>query len=314
MISHDILYPCTWRWDLGKESIGMRATLDLLLLLDLPHVYAILGHDACSLDAGCMHGKHAFMDAMMTWRSCIMDAWCSAWMQHDAGCLHGYIACMQAMHASWMTYEKKFEFKIRRIFFKRCYELERAIVKGLGSLGYFLGISVTRDSSEMFLSQRKYVVEILERAHMVNCNPSKTHVDTESKLGDDGDPGILDHGLQLFSSSTTSLVAYSDADWAGFPTTRRSTLVFCVFLGNNLLSWSFKHQPTLSRSSVDAENHGVANVVAETCWLRNLLHELHTPLSSTTLVYCDNIRAVYLSSNRVQHQRMKHNEIDIHFV
>ncbi|GJZ32597.1 hypothetical protein Tco_0578033 [Tanacetum coccineum] len=44
MISHDILYPCTWRWDLGKESIGMRATLDLLLLLDLPHVYAILGH------------------------------------------------------------------------------------------------------------------------------------------------------------------------------------------------------------------------------------------------------------------------------
>ncbi|GJX72917.1 ribonuclease H-like domain-containing protein [Tanacetum coccineum] len=40
----------------------------------------------------------------------------------------------------------------------------------------------------MFLSQRKYVVEILERAHMVNCNPSQTPVDTESKLGDDGDP------------------------------------------------------------------------------------------------------------------------------
>ncbi|GJV83559.1 ribonuclease H-like domain-containing protein [Tanacetum coccineum] len=35
---------------------------------------------------------------------------------------------------------------------------------------------------------RKYVVEVLERAHMVNCNPSRTHVDTESKLGDDDDP------------------------------------------------------------------------------------------------------------------------------
>ncbi|GKE83972.1 ribonuclease H-like domain-containing protein, partial [Tanacetum coccineum] len=58
----------------------------------------------------------------------------------------------------------------------------------LSSLNYFLGISVTRDSSGMFLSQRKYVVEILERAHMVNCNPSQTPVDTESKLGDDGDP------------------------------------------------------------------------------------------------------------------------------
>ncbi|GJT22998.1 ribonuclease H-like domain-containing protein [Tanacetum coccineum] len=35
---------------------------------------------------------------------------------------------------------------------------------------------------------RKYAVEVLERAHMVNCNPSRTHVDTESKLGDDDDP------------------------------------------------------------------------------------------------------------------------------
>nr|GEX66984.1 ribonuclease H-like domain-containing protein [Tanacetum cinerariifolium] len=42
--------------------------------------------------------------------------------------------------------------------------------------------------------------------------------------------------------------------------------------------------------------------------------QLHTPLSSTTLVYCDNVSAVYLSSNPVQHQRTKHIEIDIHFV
>ncbi|GKD47624.1 ribonuclease H-like domain-containing protein [Tanacetum coccineum] len=227
---------------------------------------------------------------------------------------------------------------------------------------------LTRDSSGMFLSQKKYVVEILERAHMANCNPCRTPVDTESKLGNDGDPvsdptlyrslagslqyltftrpdisyavqqvclhmhdprephfsalkrilryvrGTLDYGLQLFSSSTTSLVAYSDADWAGCPTTRRSTSGYCVFLGNNLLSWSAKRQPTLSRSSAEAEYRGVANAVAETCWLRNLLRELHTPLSSATLVYCDNVSAVYLSSNPVQHQRTKHIEIDIHFV
>ncbi|GKG48716.1 ribonuclease H-like domain-containing protein, partial [Tanacetum coccineum] len=40
----------------------------------------------------------------------------------------------------------------------------------------------------MFLSQKKYAVEILERTHMVNCNPSRTPIDTESKLGIDGDP------------------------------------------------------------------------------------------------------------------------------
>nr|GEY00020.1 ribonuclease H-like domain-containing protein [Tanacetum cinerariifolium] len=126
--------------------------------------------------------------------------------------------------------------------------------------------------------------------------------------------GTLDYGLQLFSSSTIDLVAYLDADWAGCPTTRQSTSGYCVFLGNNLLSWFAKRQPTLSRSSAEAEYYGVANAVAETCWLRNLLRDLHTPLSFATLVYCDNVSAVYLSSNQVQHKCTKHIEIDIHFV
>ncbi|GKE23004.1 ribonuclease H-like domain-containing protein, partial [Tanacetum coccineum] len=58
----------------------------------------------------------------------------------------------------------------------------------LGSLNYFLGLFVTQDSSRMFLFQKKYAVEILERAYMVNCNPSQTLIDIESKLGSDGDP------------------------------------------------------------------------------------------------------------------------------
>ncbi|GKB61491.1 retrovirus-related pol polyprotein from transposon TNT 1-94 [Tanacetum coccineum] len=58
----------------------------------------------------------------------------------------------------------------------------------LGALNYFLGISVVRHSTCLFLSQRKYALQLLERAHMVNCNPSRTLVDTESKLGPDGVP------------------------------------------------------------------------------------------------------------------------------
>nr|GEX12510.1 hypothetical protein [Tanacetum cinerariifolium] len=193
----------------------------------------------------------------------------------------------------------------------------------LGPLNYFLIVSVMRDSSGLFLSQQKYAVEILEKAHTLNCKPSRTPIDIESKLGVGGDPvclhmhdprephlsalkrilryvqGTMNYGLQLFSSSTTDLVAYSDADWSGCPTTRRSTSEYYVFLGNNLLSWSSKRQPTLSRSSVEAEYRGVANVVTETCWLRNLLRELDTPLSSATLVYCDSVSAVYLSCNPV---------------
>nr|GEV33381.1 ribonuclease H-like domain-containing protein [Tanacetum cinerariifolium] len=123
-----------------------------------------------------------------------------------------------------------------------------------------------------------------------------------------------DLGLQLFRSTTSHLIAYSDADWACCPTTRRSTSGYCVFLGDNLLTWSFKRQDTMSRSSAEAEYRGVANAVAETSWIRNLLRELHTPLFIATLVYSNNASAVYMSANLVQHQRTKHIEIDIHFV
>jgi hypothetical protein len=42
--------------------------------------------------------------------------------------------------------------------------------------------------------------------------------------------------------------------------------------------------------------------------------ELHSPPSHATLVYCDNINTVYLSTNPIQHQHTKHVEIDLHFV
>ncbi|PNY09701.1 copia protein [Trifolium pratense] len=126
--------------------------------------------------------------------------------------------------------------------------------------------------------------------------------------------GTKHYGLHLYPSSTTSLLSYTDADWGGCPDTRRSTSGYCVFLGDNLLSWSSKRQSTLSRSSAEAEYRGVANVVAESCWLRNLLLELHCPIHKATMVYCDNVSAIYLSGNPVQHQRTKHIEMDIHFV
>ena len=87
-----------------------------------------------------------------------------------------------------------------------------------------------------------------------------------------------------------------------------------MYYGDNLISWSSKRQTIVSRSSAEAEYRAVAHAVAECCWTRQLLGELHRPLSSATVVYCDNISAVYMSSNPVQHRRTKHIEIDIHFV
>ncbi|GKA66783.1 ribonuclease H-like domain-containing protein [Tanacetum coccineum] len=206
----------------------------------------------------------------------------------------------------------------------------------LGALNYFLGISADRNSTGLFLSQRKYALQLLERAHMGGYSITFLTVSSLFSMPiqqvflymhDPREPhfavlkrilryvrGTVDFCLQLYAFATTSLVGYTDADWAGCPSIRRSTSGYCVFLGNNLLSWSAKRQHTISRTSAEVEYRGVANVVAETAWLRNLLRELHSPLSTATLVYCDNVSAFYMSVNSVQHQRTKHIEIDIHFV
>lgn len=55
-------------------------------------------------------------------------------------------------------------------------------------------------------------------------------------------------------------------------------------------------------------------MVSESCWIRNLLLGLHYPLMKATLVNCENVSAIYLSVNFVQHQHTKHIELDINFV
>jgi histone deacetylase 1/2 len=232
----------------------------------------------------------------------------------------------------------------------------------LGSLHHCLGMAIHRDTSGLFLSQRQYILDILSRAGMLDCQPSRTPVDTSSKLSAEGEPfsdaplyrtisgalqylnltrldisfdvqqaclymhdprlphynhvkrilrylkGTIDHGFHINTSSPT------DADWAGCLDTRRSMFGFCVFLSNNLISWSYKIQVTVSRLSTEAEYRVVAHTVADTIWLQQLLSELHRPIHEVTIVYYDNIFAFYMSGNPVQHRCIKHIEIDIHFV
>jgi hypothetical protein len=103
-------------------------------------------------------------------------------------------------------------------------------------------------------------------------------------------------------------------DWAGCPTTRRSTTGYCTFLGTNIISWCSKKQHTISRSSTEAKYRAMTNTTAELTWLTYIFKDLRISLSHPPILYCDNISALYMTINHVFHARNKHIKLDYHFV
>nr|GEU80314.1 hypothetical protein [Tanacetum cinerariifolium] len=106
-----------------------------------------------------------------------------------------------------------------------------------------------------------FLHEVLECAGMHNCHSCRTPVDMESKLGADG-----------------TLV--SD------PTLYKSLVGALQYL-------TFTRPDMSYPVHAEAEYRRVANVVAETSWLQNLLRELHFRLHSATIVYCDNYADIF---------------------
>jgi hypothetical protein len=126
--------------------------------------------------------------------------------------------------------------------------------------------------------------------------------------------GTSHFGMRLLSSSSLDLYAFADADWAGCPATRRSTMGFCTFLGSNCISWSAKKQSTVARSSAEAEYRAMASATAKLTWLSFLLRDIGLPLLKPPALLCDNLSALHMTVNPVFHGRTKHIEIDYHFV
>ncbi|XP_057471979.1 uncharacterized mitochondrial protein AtMg00810-like [Actinidia eriantha] len=168
-------------------------------------------------------------------------------------------------------------------------------MKDLGNLSYFLGIEVSSTSDGYYLSQTKYASDLLSRAGLTDNKTVDTPLENNVRFHTtDGEPladptlyrqlvvlrilryvkGTIFHGLHYSSHSSLTLRAYSDADWAGDPTDRRSTTGYCFFLGDSLISWRSKKQSVVARSSTEAEYRALATATSELLWLRWLLQDL----------------------------------------
>ncbi|XP_017190466.1 uncharacterized mitochondrial protein AtMg00810-like [Malus domestica] len=194
-------------------------------------------------------------------------------------------------------------------------------IKYLGPLHYFLGIQIAHHSTGLFLSQSKYVSDLLHKTDIGLSKPCNTPCLPYTRLlKDDGKPfhdpalyrnvvgalqcltftrpnvafslhqvcqfmhcpmeshfiavkrilrylkGTMDYGVQL-SKKDLCLTAFSDADWAGDPNDRRSTIGLVVYLGSSPISWSYKKQNTVSKSSTEAEYRALSSTAAEIDWI-----------------------------------------------
>jgi hypothetical protein len=124
----------------------------------------------------------------------------------------------------------------------------------------------------------------------------------------------IDTNFVIQSSLSTMLSTFSDADWMGCSNDRKSTCGFAVFLSPNLISWSAKKQKIVSHSSSKAKYKAMVDATAEIIWVQSLLHELCVPSPRSARLWCDNMRAMYLTSNPIFHGRMKHIKNDYHLV
>ncbi|GJT93888.1 putative ribonuclease H-like domain-containing protein [Tanacetum coccineum] len=112
-------------------------------------------------------------------------------------------------------------------------------------------VYVTQKEDGIFISQDKYVAEILKKFNYTDVKSASTLVDLEKPLVKDGDANDVD-----------GFVAYTDSDYAGATQDHKSITRGCQFLGNRLISWQCKKQTVVATSTIKAEY-----VAAASCYL-----------------------------------------------
>ena len=121
-------------------------------------------------------------------------------------------------------------------------------------------------------------------------------------------------GFFFKKNSERNVAVFTDADWAGSVTDRKSTSGYCTYVWGNLVTWRSKKQGVVARSSAEAEFRAMAQGICEGLWIYRVLEELKMTIELPLKLYYDSKAAISIAHNPVQHDRTKHIEIDRHFI
>lgn len=125
--------------------------------------------------------------------------------------------------------------------------------------------------------------------------------------------GTINLGLWYPKNSSYNLVVYSDFDFAGCKTDRKSTSGTCHFNGSAIVSWHSKKQNSVALSTAEVEYIFAGSCCAQILWMKQQLSDYGLMLDHIPIL-CDNTSAFNLSKNPILHSRTKHIDIRHHFL
>lgn len=128
--------------------------------------------------------------------------------------------------------------------------------------------------------------------------------------------GTQDIGINYGREATTStlLEAYSDADFAGDSSDRKSTTGIVTSVNGAPVNWLSKKQPIVADSTTVAEYIAITEAVKDVIWTRCLLSELGLGQRESTPIHVDNTAARQLAADPKFHSRTKHIDVKFHFI
>ncbi|CAL2227894.1 unnamed protein product [Prunus armeniaca] len=243
------------------------------------------------------------------------------------------------------------DFHVQEFIHVMTSEFEMSLV---GELNYFLGLQIKQSHDGIFVSQSKYAKNLVKKFGLEATKSVRTPMSTSAKIHRDlhgksvdqtlyrsmiesllyltasrldisysvgvcarfqSDPkeshlfivkriikyvsGTIEFGLWYTYDTCVNLVGYSDADWAG--------------CSNNLVAWHSKKQNSVSLSTAEADYVAVGSCCTQLLWMRQMLED-YGLAQSCFLIYCDNMSAIDISKNVVQHFRTKHVDIRHHLI
>ena len=118
----------------------------------------------------------------------------------------------------------------------------------------------------------------------------------------------------LYSHDGSTLVGWTDADWANDRTNRKLISGHIFMLAGGAISWMSKQQVSVVTSSTHVEYVAATEAAKELVWLRRFLLELCQDIPNSTVLYIDNCAADLLAWNPVNHSVTKHIEVRYHYI